>query len=289
MNKILKSIKNHLFRIYIKIFVKRILIFELSGNISNMLLQYSTVHQIAKEHNYKPFFSLEIANKHFPEFSLEIKKIKLGSILPSKQFQILKKKFYKCRENDLCKNSSQNYIYLNDAIDYRNSFDSIMKLIIKEFSLKNRFKSKNIRTLIKEISFENTFVFHFEKLDYYFDNITDKNPFIASLKYYKNAIEYILRINSNPKLIAFSDDPDLVSNYFKEFSSVEKISTEKISHILLLSYSTNLVASASYDSWWAAVLKNNRTGLTIFPNTQDTITKPFNYYYENYPKDWIVL
>lgn len=166
---------------------------------------------------------------------------------------------------------NENYLTMNNKYLYAHYqsekyFKIVEKEIRKDFIFVNKLDKKNL-ILKHNIENENAVSIHVRRGDYLNKNSTLSN--VCTIKYYLNAINYILKRVDNPKFYIFSNDITWCKEnlYLKNavYINHNKGKDSYKDMQLMSSCKHNIIANSTF-SWWGAWLNNNKNKIVIAPN-----------------------
>ena len=177
-------------------------------------------------------------------------------------------------------NNSYLYVYCG----HQKFFDSIKKIIQKEFTLKDEYKKK-INPLLNDIKKQNSISIHVRRGDVL--KIKDCN--ILDVDYYKKAIKIIKKKTKHPIFYVFSDDISWCKQNFNNLNIKLKFIEGNTAYEdleLMKSCKHNILANSAM-SWWAGYLNTNPQKTVIAP-------KQFTHFKndkteKNLPEDWTLI
>lgn len=177
-------------------------------------------------------------------------------------------------------------VYLQGYWQSEKYFYNAKDILRSEFSFKKKLDQKNqeISDLIKNT---NSISLHVRRGDYVSSNNLGN---VCSLKYYRNAMEYIKSEVDNPFFFVFSDDIDWCKanlnrdNIFYVNINFGQDSYKDMQLMSLCQH--NIIANSSF-SWWGAWLNINTNKIVVAPNkwfnNDKTVVKDI------IPDDWIKI
>jgi hypothetical protein len=130
---------------------------------------------------------------------------------------------------------------------------------------------------------------HVRRGDYVGDGELD----ICSMSYYRNAIEYLKKKQSDLKFYVFSNDTEFCKINFFFLNNVVFVDTSKEDKsdywdMFLMTQVKHLIIPNSTFSWWGAFLNANPQKIVIVPERYDAYNT-YNTSHELYPPEWVKL
>ena len=163
-------------------------------------------------------------------------------------------------------------------------FENVSSEVLAQFGFDILKTSKKTKAIAEEMGNTNSISIHVRRTDY----ITSASSVfggIATIDYYKNAIEFITKRIKDPKFYIFSDDIEwAVSNLNINATYVDwNVGVESWQDMYLMSVAKHNIVCNSTFSWWGAWLNQNKGKIVICPN------KFVNSSTSNqvYPTSWI--
>lgn len=286
-------------------------IVKFHGGLGNQMFQYCFYEKLFLENKDVvadlSFFKKVKAHNGFELekiFKIELKEIDEKTeefIYSKKRILKLKKSIFKkikkfkiytfadtVYDSKIMKDSSE-IIFYDGYWQSEKYFDDIKKLIYKKFSFPEIVDLKN-KVISEKIKLENSVSIHARRGDYVGHPQLDG---LASIEYYKKAIEYIRLKVKNPKFFIFSndlkwcednlplskDELQLVDGNFGENSYRDMQLMSLCKH--------NIIPNSSF-SWWGAWLNKNPDKIVIAPERWFSEESQFSYD-DIVPKSWIKL
>ena len=148
-------------------------------------------------------------------------------------------------------------------------FTDIQDILRKEFQPKR--VSAYGKKILSQIEACDAISIHVRRGDYVTNKYANKEHGLASIDYYKRAVDYINSEVKKPRYFVFSDDMAWCKKNLKlgqDFVFVDS-HTPNTAHegIYLMQYCKhNIIANSSY-SWWGAWLNNNPNKIVIAPKS----------------------
>lgn len=133
---------------------------------------------------------------------------------------------------------------------------------------------KKLADYIKKVDKEIYVSIHVRRKDYL--DLSEIYGGICNKEYYKNAVDYILKKETNVKFLIFSDDSEWVKKNMDIpnstcFSSEDFNNYDDWYDMCLMSHCKhNIIANSSF-SWWGAWLNNNPEKIVICPSRWDNL------------------
>lgn len=189
------------------------------------------------------------------------------SICSSKLRMFKFKQPYKFTEHDfrfdIRFNNISRPVVLNGYFQSWKYFEGYEDLIKQKFTeLLN--PSKEYSDCLKSLTAEPFTAIHVRRGDYV--GLTDYHG-LTSRAYYQNATDIVSKYANSSKIVVFSDDLDAarkVVDWGDQYIGSEQISSAPET-LDLLSHAKNLIGSNSSFSWWGAFLRDDESGVRIFP------------------------
>lgn len=158
-------------------------------------------------------------------------------------------------------------------------------------SFKKPPESSRYKTIRDYLSLRSNSVgIHIRAGDFLSDRF-NKTHNICGMNYYKAAIKLIEENVINPEFFIFTDDSDLISSklgFLKKFEIVSlNGQSDPINDFITLLECKNKIISNSTFSYWAAIISNEKSTITIAPRYS---SKTKNGYYElSAPQNWHLI
>ena len=172
-------------------------------------------------------------------------------------------------------------------------FDHIKKIIIAEFSLKNKLSEKSM-SVEAEIVNTNSISVHFRRGDVA-SNPTYKSWYegVVTDNYYVNAINFFNEHVENPHFFIFSNDIPWVKENFKFPGKVTYVDHNRpetgYEDLYLMSKCKhNVTTGCSSFSWWGAYLNANPNKIVLRAKDMN-FHKHLNHTEDFYLPDWVVI
>lgn len=287
------------------------LILRLRGGLGNQMFQYASAKKISLENKeniliddltgfindkeYKRKFQLDNfsidyqkINKNIFFLSIYLLRIKIYYFLKKKlKFKIIN--YYDDDDSLSDLNFKDNrYIFLNGLWQNYKYFESIRKILIKEFSLKDL--KINVDDYINNFDSSNHVAVHIRNYD---KNKKFENNLPRS--YYEKAFDYFGKHLDNPVFLIFSDDilyANKITNNLKYKVVINENKYPKkeiLDFNLMLQFKNFIIANSTY-SWWPAYLSDYPDKKILYPNKKSDMyhSKQWNFDL-NVPKDWILI
>ena len=290
---------------------------NLDGGLGNQMFQYAFARSLTLKYKTELFFIEKLLNKKIKNnqisrsfeldvFNIKKSKVKLTNLKKTifffyNLFNILLVKFgFKNLqtsnyfvERNFSYNKGINKIkkdcFLSGYWQSPLYFQSVESIIRKDFIFPQIKESTNIE-ILKKIKKTNSVSIHVRRGD--FLNTKDHGIHgVCSLRYYENAISYILSNTEKPVFFIFSDDQEWVKQNFNLVSNYYFVegNTGKKSYLdmhLMSECKHNIIANSSF-SWWGAWLNSNNEKIIIAPDKWFS-NKTFNIQTNDLiPKNWI--
>jgi hypothetical protein len=257
-------------------------IVKLSGGIGNQLFQYAFGLYLNKNFNFTVHYEFQKYKNHknITDRNLQlnnlIKNISIKELGGQKLFfyRIKRKivKIFPKFSNLLIEDDFFNY----DLIKNKKYFDGYWQSLDYVKDVKNELKENinfnNQRLLsnsgnVKIIKSKPSCSLHIRRGDY-LNSVNAKIYAICSLKYYLEAIDYVLQINKETIFYVFTDDINWAKNNFKgdRFKYLENIEKDPIVDLYYMSSCDHNIISNSTFSWWGAWLNFNIEKKIISPS-----------------------
>lgn len=180
-------------------------------------------------------------------------------------------------------------LYLDGYWQSEKYFFDIRNLLLEEFKFP-KIESEYNRKILDIIENSNSVSIHVRRGDYLNNNIYSN---ICSEKYYKSAINLIMKRINEPVFFIFSDDIEwckerLFSEREKNIHFVDNNQGENsfIDMQLISLCKYNIIANSSF-SWWGAWLNNYKNKIVIAPEKWVNIKK--SKINDILPSDWIKI
>lgn len=146
---------------------------------------------------------------------------------------------------------------------------SVAEEFIKAFSsdpLTLKSESEKLSKYISQIQTGPTLAIHMRRGDY----LNYKDSFgVLSDKYYRNALDVMVKKTKFKNILVFTDSPTLVKDFCGEISLPTKVVTAKdlstSENLVLMSKCQGLITSNSTYSFWAAMLSTHERVITPYP------------------------
>jgi len=273
-----------------------IIITQLIGGLGNQFFQYAIARAIAINNSLElkfdtsEFEEYKIRNYELDNFNIQESFATQEQINQLKQKKIFKKTYLKEKKGKFKPEvlKIKNSAYLQGYWQSEKYFKNIENIIRKDFTFKNLDFIKN-HTFLDEIKKTNSISVSFRCQDYIKNPETAKIHNVCTMKYYKNAIEYMKKTVENPIFYIFSDDIDWVKEHFKTDESVFFVDTANWQEDLYFMQNCkhNIVANSSF-SWWAAWLNQNPKKIVVAPNKWFSDVSKINYK-SVVPDNWVKI
>ncbi len=285
---------------------------KLKGGLGNQMFQYATARFLGHKTNTTIVLDISSFNNKFQnntdtQRDFDLGKMNISSNIDSTPLKFslrlsrflnhkIFKKFHEDYDKDLLIKYEENLksgknIYLEGYFQSEKNFAPIRDILLKEFSLKEEFKSPKFTELQSEIQECNSVGIHIRRGDYIKSSAVTSYHGICSIEYYKNAMKLISEKSTNtPNFYFFSDDPQWVSENLELNESAKIISDQKLSAVeelfLMSSCKHNIIANSTF-SWWAAWLNQNHDKIVISPTPW--VEKTPNPHPNIIPETWIKI
>ena len=186
------------------------------------------------------------------------------------------------RVKDFFKIPNNSYLLL--YCGHQKFFQSIKDIIQKEFTLKDKYKTK-IKTLLEKITKQDSVSLHVRRGDIL--KIKDNNA--LDIEYYKKAIKIIKNKIKNPIYYVFSDDiswcKQNLNNLGIKLNFIEGNTTYE--DLELMRNCKNNILANSAMSWWAGYLNSNPKKIVIAPKNFSHFKHQANN--DSLLSDWIKI
>lgn len=286
-------------------------IVRIMGGLGNQMFQYAFGRAIGHEtlFDLSWFDDLNVRSQSTPR-SCELQKFNLKLSVASKneidilltnnrltKFLKYIRKLFHCpyykikqiQEPDLC--FHKDLMHISGNVYYTGYFQSekyfwhIREQLLQDFSLQVQMNKENIE-LLKQILSCNAVSLHVRRGDYV--NL-QHIYYVNDLKYYNNAISYLVSKEKNIHFFLFSDDMDwvkknLIIPYPTTYVDVNDSNMAVFDMELMKHCKHNIIANSTF-SWWGAWLNENPNKIVIAPQ----------YWYSNgmktdiIPAKWIKI
>lgn len=269
------------------------IIAEIVGGLGNQLFEYAHARALSIKLNQELRFDLSFFERyHIPDVyrlnffntniniatSDEIDRIKRRIRKPDLFRRIYKKvggspyintkHHFDNNRIDSCEIDSLRIIddlYISGYFDSEKYFSNNIKIIKKEFTLKEPLNLENLDVMFQIIE-SNSVSIHIRRGDYV------GNPFFAEIPidYYYKAVNYIEDQSPDSIYYIFSDDLEWVRsnlhlNRKMVFVKCNNAKTDYMELKLMAACKHNIIANSSF-SWWGAWLNDNPSKIVISPS-----------------------
>jgi glycosyl transferase family 11 len=158
--------------------------------------------------------------------------------------------------------------YLDGYWQSEKYFDNISECLLQDFSLKTALEGENKR-LAEKIEKENSVSIHVRRGDYVSMTVNTALFEVCDAEYYLKAIDEMKKLEKQPVLYIFSDEPEWFKQNINTDLQVEYVThnTGEQSYIdmhLMSLCKHNIIANSSF-SWWGAWLNRNPDKKVIAP------------------------
>jgi hypothetical protein len=170
------------------------------------------------------------------------------------------KDFYR---NNLTKNTR---VYMVGRYQEYYYLENIREELLKDFSF-SQSMPVSVNQYKSQITLNNSVSIHARRGDY-----TGKNEFdVCTITYYKNAVEYIQKIEKNLVYYIFSDDLEWARNNFTFLDDYYVVDNSQYNNsdyydLYLMSICKHNIIPNSTFSWWAAYLNKNINKIIVCPD-----------------------
>lgn len=277
------------------------IITKIHGGLGNQLFEYAAGRMLASK--YKTILKLDISSLTKAEtkrnFNLGIFNInadiatndevvvinkldtsKKRKILWNMMFFLGIKKFYFFREKGMRYDPSIRKIpdnsYIHGHWQSEIYFKEIEDSIRKEFVVKTVQSGSNA-VMANKIFNSNSVSIHIRRTDYVMNDSFKKIYDVCNLKYYDDAIRYVMKKVDNPTFFIFSDDINWVKNNMSFpkgviFVDINDSNTCYEDLRLMSQCKHNIIANSTF-SWWGAWLNTNQDKIIITPDKWFNLTE----------------
>lgn len=301
------------------------IIINLMGGLGNQMFQYAAARQLALLHNTtlkidaSNFWKLTLNREH--DFQLNHFKISAqqASDQEIERYRPARSRFGKICERivrtlTLHKTAGKSeWLYEEPAgsafkhdfldlgpdrylIGYFNSykyFDSIRDILVEEYIPKSGVSAK-AQEMIGQIENTQSVGVHIRRGDYVTDpGVQRCIEGIITEKYYRNAVDHIMRSVDAPHFYIFSDDMPWVMNHFTIPASVTYVDINPPQRgyedlCIMSKCRHNIAAGGSTFSWWAAYLNRNPDKIVIRTEKISNDMK-YNHPDDYFPPEWTIM
>lgn len=272
---------------------------RLQGGLGNQMFQYSAARALAARHNTKVILDLSWFEQEFNDGTTsrhyELGCFVLDATIKKKDYSLS----YKLHERFSHKYSEPHFHFdpnfnslpgrtrLQGYFQSERYFREIRPLLLEDFTWKSSPLGRNKQLLAQIAENPSSVSMHVRRGDYVSNKAAAKMHGLASLEYYRRAIEYVGRRVKNPELYVFSDDPKWCKENLRFTHPTIYVShnTDGAEDLRLMkACAHNIIANSSF-SWWGAWLNQNKNKLVIAPkkwflhtesNTKDVIPKAWH-------------
>ncbi len=234
---------------------------------------------VSQEEAQKHINEIKVRNSYLPGFLRHMFKIQKYKVLSDKVFE----KEDNLYEPELLEFKGDRYYegYFQDEEYFIQHRDEILQA----FTLKAPLDDANAK-MLEKIKNTNSVSLHMRRGDYL---VLQETFGLCTLKYYKNAIEYMASKTENPHFFLFSDDIEWVRenlkiNYPCTIVDINTPQTGFFDLELMKNCKHNIIANSSF-SWWGAWLNKNPDRIIIAPKTWFLKGDRTNIV----PKNWVKL
>ncbi|NOZ34220.1 MAG: alpha-1,2-fucosyltransferase [Chlorobi bacterium] len=296
------------------------IIINIIGGLGNQLFQYATAKRLALKHNVELKMDTNFENDKLRDFKLQFfnisekiaKKEEVDKLILSfkiynkihhkiyRKLQLLKpyykRKYYKYKlwSNDIGVLKASKNVYLDGYWGNELFFNDIRRQLLKTFTIKKEYITKDFTYLKNEIAKQNSISIHIRRGDYA-ENKYNLNFFgLMPVEYYQKAINYVTEKFSKNVFYVFSDDIDYVKQNFNFNTKVVYIENKNLQdyhELKLMSFCKHNIIANSTFSWWAAWLNKNPSKTVIAPKNWYNNTNAQEFYEKHsfVPETWIKL
>jgi hypothetical protein len=280
---------------------------NLKGGLGNQMFQYATGRFLAYKNRSELKLFKEPASKLDTYRNYELGKFNIQENFVPNFKKNLPDKIFRRHYPDYhpalltkasAKLSKGKNVYLNGFFQSEKNFLEIRDVLLKEFTLKEEFKSDSFKKLSEHISSQsNSVSIHIRRGDYVKNSQTNKYHGTCSLSYYEKAIENISEQiensspeNQQPIFYIFTDDvawakENLILSEEHQFISGHGLSFQE-EMILMSKCKHNIIANSSF-SWWGAWLNQNDDKIVIAPTPW--VNKKPNPHPNITPESWTLI
>lgn len=274
---------------------------QIKGGLGNQLFQYAAGQGLAKRLGTtlkldRIFF--DNIPKGATERTFELAKLNISAEIASKEeiekwrnkrgaLFTIRESYYPILTPFLKRNRDY---YLRGYWQSENYFANIAPIIHDEFRFLESLTDDYFIQIQQEISQTDSISLHFRRGDYVSDPKINAYFGTCPLTYYEEAVKYVLKKTSTPRLFVFSDDIDWVKANFRTelpIVFVDKKDENRHSDFRLMSMCRhNIIANSSY-SWWAAWLNTNPEKIVVAPRQWSNNKRLQRRSSKMIPKSWI--
>lgn len=278
-------------------------IVELSSGLGNQLFQYAAARSLALQLGYNLIIDNHIfLEDHYRQPKICYFNITASFVIPNKKSahvmfnKTLRLFFHKSKNieevewwniapfdiTDLVKSK---IIKIKGGWASYNYFNQYADIIKKELYVKHRY-TKNITTILSNISVSNSVAVHIRKGDYVQSAEAKKIFYELTADYYHKAIHFIDSKIKDPIFYIFSNDMDWVKDNFKRqikqkcIYISEQYKLQDYEEFELMRNCKHQIIANSTFSWWAAFLNPNTNKIIVQPQRWYN-HKPAQHNYEN--------
>jgi hypothetical protein len=251
--------------------------------LGNNLFQISNCLVMAWKYNIKTSFpDINLLKHKLPDYPLDI-------------YNNLNKTEFKFRNKipDLETPKIKETIFeMEDQPFFYTSLETYEKKIQKLFSI----NQKNLNLINKKYPnlYQNniTISMHIRRGDFVVISKIYNPDYILKLSYYHKALNFInSKINSNYKILIFSDDIQWCQENFKQKNIIFIEGNYDYIDLWMMALCNHNIISSSTFSWWGAFLNQNQNNIVIAPEKslfrERTNVKSLNK--KLYPNNWYIL
>lgn len=237
------------------------------GGLGNQIFEYAfylSVKERFESHKIWGIYDEKRFKEHSGGFEIEkifdIKLPKTSKIAKIVMFCIMVWNKYIHKTSLYCHNLTKpnyNAIVFNafkmnkDFYEHRHDWISFKPLVLNDLN----------KRIVKEMSKTLSVAIHVRRGDFLSDKYAAKHANVASLQYYKDAINYIREKMISPKFYVFSDDIswckknlELLDATFVDWN----VGNESFIDMYLMTHSkANIIANSTFSYWGAYMNKNN--------------------------------
>ena len=271
---------------------------QLLGGLGNQLFQIFTTIAYCLKYNYSPIFlnsdstkGITFRKTYWDTFLYKLKNMEmLKNEIP--EMNILKEPYFAFCELPKIINN-QNYMLFGYFQSYK-YFEEKKEELFKMIELENQ--TNLIKNEIK-LDYENIISMHFRIGDYKY--IQGNHP-IMPIRYYENALKYLLKTNSQKslKVLYFCEKDDLndvneiiniLKNKFEniEFICINLFLIDWMQMLIMSCCKYNIIANSSF-SWWGAYFNMNPDKIVCYPNKWFGAKLPHDTS-DLFPEEWIQI
>lgn len=284
---------------------RKVIIVQIKGGLGNQMFQYAAARGLSERLKTTlkldtTFFENNL--KDVTERDFELDKLTIGAPIASGEeikkiknrkgkniFRItqIRERHYPILKPFL---KTQHNYYMKGYWQREDYFADIAPAIREEFRFSEALTDDYFIRIQKEINETNSVSLHFRRGDYVSNAKVNACFGTCPLSYYEEAVKFVLKKTSTPRLFVFSDDIDWVKANFRTqlpVVFVDKKDENRHSDFRLMSMCHhNIIANSSY-SWWAAWLNSNPEKTVIAPQQWSKDKQLQRLSFKMIPKNWI--